>query len=305
MLVTSISIIASLAFAPAQAAKAAPPVEPAPVSAAPDAAAPDAAAPDSATADAPAGEAAPMPAVDVAPPVSTEIPVAPTVTGSDDMADSVPPVIDDFALAHQSPDAPPRATAVVHDDSSGVDSVTVYFRTAAAGPFSASKMTAGSGGLFLGSLENGIQRTGFFYYVEAKDAAGNVTNLGTAHRPIYIDAAGPSVGRVFKKPQPLVEGPPVHNFWIALAYGAGIIGGAAMGVVAFDMARVGLFWNAGSGNFIDDLELVPSQRPSGTFKQQLEQSLILDGAIMLVAGIVAVAGMTTGSVLLVINALEE
>ncbi len=298
-------LLVTIALAVSAQDPAPPAAPPAPAPAAGEAApADDGSAPPAAPADEPPPslEAAPADA-DQPPPGLDENFQAPAVPP---VVDTTPPSIEDFAVAAGSPDAPPRVTAVVTDDASGVDQVRVYFRTSTAGPFSYADLAAGDGGLFVGSLGMGIQRTGFFYYVEVKDAAGNAELLGHADRPIFIPAAGPSVGKTYEKPVPPREGPPIATYWVALAYGIGIVSLAGASVAAFDLTRTMLILNANQP-WVSSLGIIDDEFKSisaGT-RQQFQTAAILDSAAAGILAVIGVAAFSTGTGLLIYNALEE
>ncbi|HEY4223935.1 MAG TPA: hypothetical protein VGO62_21415, partial [Myxococcota bacterium] len=87
--------------------------------------------------------------------------------------DSDAPIIEDLAAAASNPDAAPVVTCML-SDVSGVGTARVFFRAAGqTGAFDKADLKGGTSGLFIARLPDGLQRSGFDYYVEATDVGGN------------------------------------------------------------------------------------------------------------------------------------
>ena len=284
---TPVFVVLMLQLAPGQAAETAAPAEevaaeaPAPADAAPADAAPADGAP--ADGEAPAeelefvGDDQPIPEDD-------DIPMALPVPEDD--PDTVAPEFEDFAIAADNPDAAPRVTAVVTDDLSGIDNVSVLFRLDPEHDFQSVKMTPGAGGLFMGLLPQGVQTNGFEYYVEATDADGNVGRLGSEETPYRVDAAGAStLVRLKAKEPPPPKGPVLHPAWIALAMGVGVLSGAVAAGFWFDLAGLQL--------------AIQQDNLSASREADLQQASYGDAIVAGILSAVSVAGMSAGTGLLI------
>lgn len=152
-------------------------------------------------------------------------------------ADSTPPQIRDFAVAANNFYAAPIITAVLSDDSTGIDSAVVYVRTNDdKEQFQPIPLQAGDGGLFLAALPDGMQRTGFQYYFEVRDAAGNgPVAIGSADEPLRIAPAPVPVAKDgtipanYSEQRDVYDGK-VHPAWVASAMGLGLLAGVGSGL---------------------------------------------------------------------------
>lgn len=91
--------------------------------------------------------------------------------------------------------------ATVTDAGSGVDRVTLHFRTVGAGDFISVNMSDEGGDDYTATIfEFAVQSPGVQYYIEARDAAGNVA---------YAPAAGADSPYFFPVADPADETPPV------------------------------------------------------------------------------------------------
>lgn len=206
-------------------------------------------------------------------------------------ADSTAPSFDDVAVAAGSGGSVSRVTAIVTDDLSGVESVIVFFRSGDEVLFREAKLVAGEGGLFLGQLPAGIQNVGFSYYLEAKDAAGNLAQLGTPERPFVVAPAGESdLVRIERQEAVRPPEPTIHPAWIALAIGTSVV--VTVGAAAFwvDFVRI---------------QLLLREPLTDAYREQVEQAGIADLAIASVLSVAAVASIGLGVGLLVFAAIEE
>lgn len=255
---------------------------------------PDAAPPPAASPDAAPKEGTDLEFVDEGPSPFEANDDEPMDLPTQEAVDVKPPSIDDFAIAAGSPDAAVRVTAVVTDDASGIEAVEVFYRVGdEVREFSRVTLEAQTGGLFMGIFPDGPQRTGFAYYAEAKDAAGNVARLGDPEKPFKVAAPRQSGMATLEQARyEPVDEPLVAPVWIALALGAGVLAAAGGAIFLVDFGR--LF-----------LVTLPEETP-GTQRHTLVQQLMIGDAV--IGGILAVlgaAGIATGTGLLVVAALDE
>lgn len=148
-------------------------------------------------------------------------------------------------------------------------------------------------------LPEGTQTTGFEVYVEVTDAAGNISRAGSPDQPIAVaKALRGNLARVAaeKAASEHVEGP--HPGWVALSLGVGVLGAGGAGIFGYDLALTGTRLAA-----IDD-ELAGSV--SSSRRASLEESRtalqkvqVQDTTGVVVLGVVGVAGLVTGTTLLV------
>jgi hypothetical protein len=256
-----------------------------------------------------ASAASAPPAADVAP-VADVAPAA-EVAPAETSTDSEPPLIEDIAAASANPATAPVVTVMMSDRGSGVGDAAVVYRAAGASAWERVPLVGGSqdgSSLFIARLPDGLQRSGFAYYVEASDRAGNgPVRIGSAEEPIVVDKASePTRARLEREaiaqtaPEPL-RVPPA---FIMLGYGVGILG------------------TAGAAGYLIDLGI--SQRRLETVEDELttsdltdarrraltraaagyENAIIYDTAISAVLGVVGVAGLVTGTALLIATNLE-
>ena len=100
-----------------------------------------------------------------------------------------PPLIADVAAAASNPDASPIITVMMSDAGTGVGVAVVHFRPSG-GSWQQAELKGGTTGLFIARLPEGTQRTGFEYWIEASDIAGNgPTRIASADRPIAVEKA--------------------------------------------------------------------------------------------------------------------
>ncbi len=216
--------------------------------------------------------------------------------------DDEPPTIDDFAVASENPAAPPMITAVFSDDVSGVKSAAVFFRRVGDAAYEQADFTTGTSGIFIARLPDGLQRSGFEYFVEVTDAAGNPpARLGSADRPLVVPAAVESAAaREQRRAVDAHIDPAIHPAWTMAALGAGIALGAGAGVFAYD-------WNATTGQLaaVDEhLATRPGDEAALARRAALQNAQVLDATLGTLLGVAAVAGLATGITLAALTAAE-
>lgn len=215
----------------------------------------------------------------------------PATVDEDGRDDHEPPLIEDVAVAANSPSTAPLITAVITDDWSGVERAHVYFRRLGGGAFEQATLSPGSGGLFIARLPDGTQTTGFEYYVEVWDAANNgPARLGTPEKPLRVEPASEGTLTRLEREQAEREMGPVHPAWMMLSLGGGLLAAAGSGIFWLDFAT-------SQGRLAEETD--PGVR------RELENALLGDAVIGSVLGAIAVAGLATGIGLLVYAALEE
>ena len=207
--------------------------------------------------------------------------------------DEVAPTIDDFAVAAGSPTAAVRVTAVVTDDASGIEAVEIFYKVGEAREFAKVALEPQQGGLFMGILPDGPQRTGFAYYAQARDAAGNIATLGDPERPYKVEAPRESgLAKLERSKQVIENEPTVAPIWIAVTLGVGVIGAAGAALFLVDFARL---W------FV----LLPQETAGTTRHTQIQQLAYGDAIIGGILAVLGLAGLVTGTGLLVFSAFEE
>lgn len=208
-------------------------------------------------------------------------------------ADLEPPLIADVAAAASNPDASPIITVMMSDPGTGVGDAVVHFRPPG-GPWQRAELKGGTSGLFIARLPEGTQRTGFEYWIEAKDIAGNgPTRIASAERPIVVEKANePTVARLERQRAEAEAAEPIHIHpaWLMLSLGVGVAAGAGAGAFALDIRAV--------------QQIIDEEQPTGVRLRELEQARTADLTAAATLGVVAVAGLTTGVVLVVLSSIE-
>jgi hypothetical protein len=211
------------------------------------------------------------------------------------VVDNVAPTIANFSVAADNPEAAPVISVSVRDDV-GVTSAVCHWQ-AAGGIWNATPMAGTS--FRIARLPEGTQATGFNVYVEVADAAGNVARAGSADEPIAVaKALRGNVARVQAERAAAnnVEGP--HPGWIMLGLGVGVLGAGGAGIFGYDLALTGTRLAA-----IDD-ELGGSVSRSRredleASRTALQKVQVQDATGTVVLGVVGLAGLVTGTTLLV------
>lgn len=222
-------------------------------------------------------------------------------------SDVEPPLIEDLAVAAANPSAPPMITAVFSDDSSGVRLAEAFFRAPGAAVYEKVEFSPGEGGIFIARLPDGLQRTGFEYYVEVHDAAGNPpARLGSADRPLAVRAATETTAeRLARQSAEDEVHHGIHPGWTMLALGAGVAAAAASGWFWLDFATVVTPQIAKLDAQLADASLTPGTRAAlEEQRRAYGNAQVIDAATGSVLGVVAVAGLATGITLLVLGAVE-
>lgn len=215
--------------------------------------------------------------------------------------DKQPPLIEDLAVAVGSPTTPPMITAVITDDWSGIERADIYFRRPGESEYQKVALNPGSGGLFIGRLPDGIQSTGFEYYVEVWDAAKNgPTRMGEPERPYPVEAAAEgTLDRIARQEREALEGP-VHPGWVMLAMGAGIAASAFSGVFWYDLFNVvqpqidDIDGQLGAGN-LSAGDRAALEKSRAAFENSRTGDVVF-GSIL---GVVGVAALGTGAALMI------
>lgn len=209
------------------------------------------------------------------------------------VADTEPPVIEDVAAAASNPDAAPVITVMMSDRGSGVGSAAVHFRPRG-GAWQKADLKGGTSGTFIARLPEGTQRSGFEYWIEATDIAGNgPATIASADRPIVVErATEPTMARVERARAEAEAAAPlrIHPAWLMLSLGVGVVAGAGAGAFALDINNV--------------QQTMDVEQPTGARLAELEQARTTDIAAAATLGVVAVAGLATGAVLVVLASLE-
>ena len=237
-----------------------------------------------------------------------EPPAPPEAVASE--PDSVGPIISDVACAAENPQAAPIITALVSDDVS-VAKAVVRWRVGAEpwvetvlGGHSADGVSS----LFLARLPDGVQRQGFVYVLEVQDDAGNVTRVGSEQNPLIVPPAVESTAvRMARQAQEaeVANVPAIHPGWIMLSLGVGVLAGGGASVFAIDLAGATSRQKDAQaridGGVVTGAERVAAER----FVREMDQAIVQDAAATAVFGVMSVAALVTGGVLLVMAATTE
>lgn len=238
-----------------------------------------------------------------APPSSTRAGAPPV--GAAAPTDVEAPIIEDVAAAASNPDAQPVITVMMSDRGTGVGTAFVVFRPASHEPWTRAELRGGTSGLFIARLPDGLQKSGFDYYIEATDVAGNgPARIGSPEVPIRVERATvATITRIAE--QKIVEpGPAIHPGWLMLSLGTGVLAGAGAGAYAIDLN--------GLNNKIGDVDealagtdLTDDQRARlAARRDALETAALQDTVMATVLGVVGAAGIITGTTLVVLSSLE-
>lgn len=175
--------------------------------------------------DAPATEGAPA---DI--PAAEALPVAPALP-----TDTTPPAFDTVVVAASAAAARPVVTAVLTDDASGVERAVVYVQAPGETTWTAVPLVPSNGGLFIAQLPDGLQRTGFVYYVQAFDAAGNGPAMyHSKDAPKEVVAAAEDTLTKIAREKAANTPDEIHPIWPLLSLGTGILGLAGMTAFLLD-----------------------------------------------------------------------
>lgn len=218
-------------------------------------------------------------------------------------ADVDPPIITDLAVAASSREAAPVITAAITDAESGVGEAVVHYRAKAKKRWQSAALR-GSGGLFLAQLPDGLQRTGFEYWVAATDVAGNgPTRIGSEDHPIWVEAASVSTTRALAQ-RSVAQGKKTDPLWAVVAVGVGVVSGATGGLFAIETA--GLHEKSaeleavlGRDDLSANLRARLVKRRSGFEDAALQQTVIAS-----TLGGIAVLSIVTGATILALGELE-
>ena len=221
--------------------------------------------------------------------------------------DKEPPVIEDLAVAAQNPAASAVVTALLSDET-GVAKAMFFYRTLPAAPdekYQALELDGDRRGLFMAKLPDGPQRTGFEYYVEVTDMAGNPpTRLGSVGRPFVVDRAVEAT-RERAARQKALEPQKMGPGWAALALGVGALTGAGS-AGSWTLYGVQRGRDSQIVTELDDPSTTAATRATLHEEQQsATNTRVLAFAGGTALGVAAVTGLTVGVILLVAAANEE
>lgn len=221
-----------------------------------------------------------------------------------EIIDTEPPSVDDFAVAAQNPNGAPYVTAVITDDASGVASAIVFTRQAGKLEWQQTPLVANDGGLFLGKLPDGLQKTGFEYYVEVTDAKGNgPTKVGSRNQPLIVEPAG--MGELAREKIPVEQAQfVVHPAWVMVAMGAGILAAGVSGIFWYDLGGL-VIQRQDNQALLDMGGLSNADRAElEAANANIDNAIIGDIAIAGTLTAIAAAALGTGIGMLVFTELE-
>lgn len=234
-------------------------------------------------------------------------PTAPTTPSAfDGPADTDPPIIEDVAAAASNPKAAPAITVMMSDRGTGVGNAFVIYRALPSGAWEKAALKGGTSGLFIARLPDGLQITGFEYYIEASDIAGNgPARIANAQAPIRVGRATMATQQRLREEREAANiGPAIHPAFLMLSLGVGVLAGAGAGAYALDLASL--------GTRIEDVDTeLETSGLSDTRRAELlaarsalETAQRGDVVITSILGVVAVAALGTGITLVVLSATE-
>jgi hypothetical protein len=241
---------------------------------------------------------------DVAPPPAEAAPATPSVFNPP--SDTDPPIIEDVAAASSNPRAAPAITVMMSDRGTGIGSAFVIYRQLPSGEWQKAELKGGTTGLFIARLPAGLLVSGFEYYIEASDIAGNgPARIASALAPIRVErATQATTDRLREEREAVNVGPAIHPAFLMLSLGVGVLAGAGAGAYALDLASIGsrigdVDTELATGGLSDTrrAELLAA-------RGALETAQRGDLVITSILGIVAVAGLGTGVTLVVLSATE-
>lgn len=221
-------------------------------------------------------------------------------------SDVDPPVIEDVAAASSNPRAAPAITVMMSDRGTGVGNAFVIYRALPSGEWQKADLKGGTSGLFIARLPDGLQVTGFEYYIEASDIAGNgPSRIANAQAPIRVDRATQATTERLRDAREAANvGPAIHPAFLMISLGVGVLAGAGAGAYALDLGSIG-------GRIADvDTELdtggLSDARRAELLAARggLETAQRGDLVIASILGVVAVAGLATGITLVALSATE-
>jgi hypothetical protein len=221
--------------------------------------------------------------------------------------DTEPPIIEDLAAAAANPAAPPVITVMLTDNATGIGNAFVFYR----GPgqsWSKAELKGGTTGLFIARLPDGLQRTGFDYYVEATDVAGNgPSRIGSPEAPIHVArATQATLDRLAQQPQPQTRADPVHIHpaWMMLSLGVGVLAGGGATAYAMDLSGVNQSIGVDQTNLADPNLSELGRKKIQDNEASLKQAATQDTVIAVILGVAGVAGIVTGAALVGVTDFE-
>jgi hypothetical protein len=195
------------------------------------------------------------------------------------------PIIEDVAAASSNPQAAPIVTVLMSDRGSGVGTAAVLFRPLPAGSWRRAELKGGTGGLFIVRLPDGLQASGFDYYIEATDIAGNgPARVGSAEAPIRVEQATVPTLERLRRRRTLEPDPTIHPGWVMLSLSVGVLAGAGAAFFGLDLVQASADVAAGDAGRQD--------------------AVVSDAVMSSVLGVVAAAGLVTGGTLTVLSSME-
>jgi hypothetical protein len=240
-------------------------------------------------------------------PATETAPVEPPPPEPQGRPDSTLPVIQDIAVAADNPARAPMITATLSDVGAGIGEARVRYRAKEGATWGEARLEGGTQGLFLARLPDGLQTSGFDYYVEVTDVAGNgPVRIGSEQRPLTVPPARRGTQARLAEAQAAKEvSPGIHPAWVAVAMGVGVLSGGAAGAFGIDL------W--ASQNRLDDVNDRLAQGGLSDAREAdlraaqdgLQNAVYLDAIGASVLGVVAVAGLATGVGLLIAASVDE
>lgn len=235
------------------------------------------------------------------------IPIALLLLASANAPDTEPPIIEDLAAAAANPAAAPVITVMLTDNGTGIGNAFVFYR----GPgqsWSKAELKGGTTGLFIARLPDGLQRTGFDYYVEATDVAGNgPARIGSPEAPIHVERATvATLDRIANEPKVEARADPIHIHpaWMMLSLAVGVLAGGGAGAYAMDLAGVNKSIGIDETNLADPNLSDVGRKKIQANEAQLKQAATQDTVIAAILGVVGAAGIVTGAALVGVTELE-
>ena len=229
------------------------------------------------------------------------VPAVPTTTKAP--PDSVPPTINDLAIASDNPAVAPIITVSIRD-AGGIDSATVHFRVKG-GAWKAVPLVGGTTAMRIARLPDGTQKDGFDFFVEVKDTSGNVSTSGSKNEPLAVPpAAEGNIARVegADRDASAIAGP--HPGWVMLAMGTGVLAGAGAAIFGYDLGIVQARSETVKEQLAGNVSAARRKELEANQKQ-LQDAITQDTAVTAILGVIGGAALATGITLLVVGAVEQ
>lgn len=220
--------------------------------------------------------------------------------------DREPPVIEDVAVASENPQAAPIVTVVMFDRGTGVGASSIFFRSSPDDAWQTVELKRSGAGLFLARLPDGLQVSGFSYYIEAYDIAGNgPERIGSAAVPLHVERATMSTLQRLEQERMVEPAAPLDPAFLMVSLGVSVLAGAGSAAFALDLVDTNLRLAEVANELLRTDNSDERRSVLLSSQAQLENAAVGDGVITATLGVVAVAGLVTALTLVVLSAVPS